>query len=165
MKYFDSSIKTLEQLKAAYRRLAKQHHPDHGGSTEAMQEINNEYTALFEILKDAHNAAADEKHQTTEAPEEFIYIINRLMQLDGLEIELCGWWLWIGGDTYKHRAALKEAGCKWSNSKKRWYWRHVEDSFGFHRGTASMAKIRSKYGSQLFTADGREQIRIAGATA
>ena len=47
MKYFDSSIKTLEQLKAAYRRLAKQHHPDHGGSTEAMQEINNEYTALF----------------------------------------------------------------------------------------------------------------------
>ena len=31
---------TIAELKAAYRRLANEHHPDHGGSNEEMQKIN-----------------------------------------------------------------------------------------------------------------------------
>lgn len=50
MKYF-ANIRTLDELKAAYRRLALKYHPDTGGSTEIMQEINNEHDALFEQLK------------------------------------------------------------------------------------------------------------------
>lgn len=34
-----------------------------------------EYDRLFAVLKDAHNAAADEEHQTNEMPHEFRDII------------------------------------------------------------------------------------------
>lgn len=35
MKYF-AGIKTLDELKAAYRRLAMKHHPDRGGDLKTM---------------------------------------------------------------------------------------------------------------------------------
>lgn len=162
-----NSCNTLDELKKAYRREAKKAHPDHGGSDEAMKQVNAEYAARFEILKNQHNATADEYHQTTEAPDEFINIINELLKLDGLEVELCGCWLWIGGNTREHKDALKAAGCRWSNNKKLWYWRHEEDGHRWHKGNKTMNQIRSKYGSQLFKGSseysGFEQ--IAGATA
>ena len=38
----------VELIEASYRVLARLHHPDRGGSTEAMQAINGAYTALRE---------------------------------------------------------------------------------------------------------------------
>lgn len=154
MKYF-INVNTLDDLKAAYRRLAMQYHPDCGGDTRIMQEINDEHDRLFEVLKAQHNASADEDNQTTETPEEFRQIIDVLLKLDGLEVELCGRWLWIGGNTRAHKEALKAAGCRWSNNKKLWYWRHAEDSKRWHRGTRTIGEIRTKYGSQAFRG-GRE---------
>ena len=37
---------TKAELKVAYRRACMKHHPDRGGSTEAMQNVNLEYTRL-----------------------------------------------------------------------------------------------------------------------
>lgn len=165
MKYF-INIKTLDELKAAYRRLAMQYHPDRGGDTETMKAINNEHDELFEQLKRQHNAKADENHQTTETPEEFRDIIEQLLKLDGLTVELCGSWLWIGGNTREHKDALKAAGCRWSNNKKLWYWRHAEDGARWSRGRRSMGEIRTKYGSQVFDASGeRSGYERIGATA
>lgn len=162
-KYF-AGVTTLDELKAAYRKLAMQYHPDRGGSVEIMQQINDEHDKLFEELKARHNETHDAQHQTTETPAEFRTILDLLFRLDGLTIELCGSWLWISGQTYSHKAELKAAGCRWSNGKKLWYWRHEEASRPWHRGTASMNEIRSKYGSTVFTKAGdveREQLRFA----
>lgn len=165
-KYF-RDVKTLDELKKEYRRLVMQNHPDRGGDTATMQAINAEYAERFEILKKAHNAAADEFHQTTETPEEFRDIIEALIKLAGLNIELCGSWLWIGGNTREHKDALKDAGCRWSNNKKMWYWHHPEDGRTWHRGKRTIDEIRTKYGSQVFGADGHERTGYAaiGATA
>lgn len=154
MKYF-AGVNTLDELKAAYRRLSLKHHPDCGGDEETMKAINAEHDELFEILKKKHNETADEYHKTTETPEEFRNIIEALLKLDGLEVELCGAWLWIGGNTKKHKAELKKAGCRWSNNKKLWYWRHPEDGAHWSKGKKSIGEIRAKYGSQVFEA-GRE---------
>lgn len=149
MKYF-AACTTLEELKKEYRRLAMIHHPDHGGDTATMQAINGEYSEAFARLKDQHNAAADEAHQTTETPEEFITIISQLLRFPGLIVELCGSWLWITGDTYAVKDQLKAAGCRWSSSKKAWYWHHPEEGHRWHKGTATMSDIRTKYGSQTY---------------
>ena len=69
-----------------------------------------------------------------------------------LIVELCGCWLWISGDTKPVKEELKAAGCRWSSSKKMWYWRHQEDGAHWSRGKKTMSQIRMKYGSQTFAA-------------
>lgn len=148
-KYFEN-VRTLDELKAEYRRLAMKHHPDRGGDLETMKAINAEHDALFEILKKQHNDSADEYHQTTETAEEFREVIAALLKLDGLTVELCGSWLWISGNTREHKDALKAAGCRWSKQKMMWYWRHPEDKRSYYRSKSTMSDIRLKYGPQVF---------------
>ena len=147
MAQFFKNVNSLDELKKEYRRLVMINHPDHGGDTATMQAINAEHDALFEALKAKHNAEHDEDHQTTETPEEFREIIEALLRMDGVEVELCGSWLWIGGNTRAHKDDLKAAGCRWSSSKKLWYWRHAEDAHRWHRGRSTIGQIRTKYGS------------------
>ena len=158
MKYF-TNCTTLDELKKAYKAAAVKHHPDMGGDTATMQRINAEYSARFEELKQAQNAAAaadttGRTKATTESAGDFIAIIAELLKLDGLTVELCGRWLWIGGETKKHRERLKAIGCRWSSSKKLWSWHFAEDGDRWHRGSKSMSQIRSKYGSTTFAHGG-----------
>ena len=51
--------------------------------------------------------------------------IVQLKQLEGLNIDLLGSWLWIGGNTKANKEALKALGCRWASKKKLWYW-HCE---------------------------------------
>ena len=96
-KYF-VNCKNLDELKKVYKHLAQKHHPDVGGDTATMQQINAEYAARFEVLKRSHNEQAAEDYSgktraTTESAGDFIQIIDHLLKMDGLEIELCGRWL------------------------------------------------------------------------
>jgi len=50
MKYF-TTIKDIDKLKIEYRRLAKENHPDIGGDSEIMKEINAEFDLAFRILE------------------------------------------------------------------------------------------------------------------
>ena len=145
--YLDKA-KTLEELKTQYRAWTKKLHPDCGGTDEQMKALNAEYEKFFNILENRHNATADEAHQTTETACEFIEILEALRNCRGLDIELCGSWLWISGNTYENRNTLKAAGCKWSKGKGKWYWRHEEEQRVHNHRSMSMEWIRSRYGSE-----------------
>lgn len=154
MTYFEN-ITTIEELKKVYRKLCQLNHPDNGGNAATMAAINTEYTAAYNRLKTAHNnrAAEDESGKTrpiNECPEEYINIISQLVTLGGLTVELCGSWVWISGDTIKHKDILKSIGCRWASKKKMWYWRSPADAVQSRGKTMDMAYIRNKYGSESY---------------
>lgn len=49
MIYF-KNVKSVEELKTTYKKLARQNHPDFGGDVEAMKIINNEFDMLCHVL-------------------------------------------------------------------------------------------------------------------
>lgn len=155
MKWFNNP-QTLEELKEQYRKLALKNHPDLGGSTKAMQEINAEYEALFARLKNVHRTASGEtytaKEETTEKAADFVNIINVLINLDGLIIEICGKWLWVSGNTKPYRETLKELHFRWSQNKTAWYY-HATPYRKKSSKSLSLDEIRDLYGSEKVKAE------------
>lgn len=150
MKWFKNP-ETLEDLKKQYHRLAMKHHPDVGGTEQAMKEINAEYATLFDRLKDTHKNAEGEFYQartaTTETAGEFMDIIEKLIHMDGVEIEVCSSWVWVTGDTKQHKDELKTLAFRWSSNKKAWYF-HRDGYKKRSKKSLSLDEIRGLYGSE-----------------
>jgi hypothetical protein len=125
IRYLIPKPETLEELKTLYKRLAFQNHPDRGGNQEVMKAINNEYDALFPILKNIHKSKEGTTYtkETTETPDAYREIINTLLRLhmDKVDIELVGSFLWITGNTKPYKDHLKKLSFKWSQNKIAWY--------------------------------------------
>ncbi len=153
MKYFNNP-KTLEELKKQYKSLALKHHPDIGGDVETMKAINAEYDVIFARLKDIHQTADGKTHEaktsSTETANEFKDIISRLIILEDVQIEICGSWLWLTGNTYQYKDTLKSLHFRYSKSKKAWYY-HNDNYSKTSRKTFTLEQIRSLYGSEVIT--------------
>lgn len=147
MKWF-TNITTLDGLRSEYRRFALLHHPDKGGSTSDMQEINNEYDILSKRLING-NPTFSEGRRTW---EHFVSaeIRTKLMEvifLEDVSIEIIGSWIWITGNTRAVKAELKEAGFKFSPNKLAWYWQYGD--YRKKNGKQfSMEEIRAMWGTE-----------------
>lgn len=156
MTYFNN-INTLEELRRQYKELLKIHHPDNGGSVEDMQNINAEYDKLFKVLKDRHESNATDNE--TENSKSNIYdwendkilreVLQQIISFSGITINLVGAWIWLDGNTYPHKEALKNIGFKWSRQRKMWHWHNGEY---VRKGNSKIAftEIENKYGSTKF---------------
>ncbi len=139
---------TPEKTKAAYRAAAKLYHPDKGGSNEMMQIVNEAY----EILKNYEGCIQiDEDDPGFEYAGILNEAINKIIHLPGIEIEVCGNWVWVTGNTKPHAKILgrKEggAGFYYASKKKAWYFR-PEEWKSSSRGSLTLDEIRDNYGSQ-----------------
>ena len=147
--YF-KQVKTIEELKKVWKALCMKYHPDRGGSTTIMQAINNEYDKLFEDLKNGYNSNRKESEvEFTEMSHEYRDILEKIMFLDGLEVELSGTWLWVGGNTKPNKDVLKENGFIWAKKKEDlslWFWRSGEYK-SKSRGKTSIESRKATYGS------------------
>lgn len=143
----------IEDIKSQYKRLALKLHPDMGGSVEQMARLNVEFDFCKAHNFNVHKAQSGAVYtdQTQDAPDDvtdqFRDIIEQLIHMEGLEIEICGSFLWVGGNTRENRDQLKQMGFRWASKKKRWFlapqgWRKKS-----HR-ELSMGEIRDSYGSQ-----------------
>ena len=168
MKYF-KNVHTLEELRKQYKELLKKYHPDNAnGSTEATQEINAEYDRLFKLLKDKHERKSDNTADSTntkqseysknmydwENDRSLREILQKIINFDGIEIEIVGAWIWLSGNTYNYKKELKELRFKWASQKKQWYF-HTDIFRKKSHKSLSMDDIRSYYGSTKVQTDSR----------
>jgi hypothetical protein len=137
-KFFKGEIKDLRELKKEYYRMAKIYHPDFGGSEKDMKELINEYEKLFELLKN---------EKTTETKYNFPEALQKIINIPGIEIEIIGDWIWVGGDTKPVKDQLSAAGFRYAGKRKMWYWK----SYPYRKRSKRhipTEELRNIYGSQ-----------------
>ncbi|MBI5297935.1 MAG: hypothetical protein HY869_20865 [Chloroflexi bacterium] len=159
--YF-ANCTTLEEAKSLYRQLALKHHPDRGGDLATMQAINAEYADFLanfakrdarERQQKAHTEnrkSAADFHDMDAVSAELKAKIEFALNLDGVEVELMGLWVWLTGNTKAHKDAIKAQGFKWSPEKTAWYFAGVPS---FNRQRRTLDEIRNMHGSTRFTRD------------
>lgn len=141
MKYF-KGVETIEELKKAYKELAKKLHPDLGGNKEEFQVMNNEYDLLFKSLK---NKKANNK-TNNKGNDNFKDIINDLIKYNELTIEIIGSWLWVSGNTYPLRDTIKNLGLLWSKGRKKWYYTTDTIGANTHYKKKTYDELKQSYG-------------------
>ena len=166
MKHF-VNVETIAELKAQYKKLAFKNHPDRGGDTVIMQEINAEYDFLIKNLisnSDASDYSTEDKKSFWESKEEHTEVerkvkeaLDKIIHLDGLEIEIIGVWIWVSGDTKPYKEILKEAGFRWNKSLVKWVFIGKKSN---GRGTMSLDQMREKHGSEKVKT--KEFLKLAG---
>ena len=156
--YFNQDeTKDLDTLKAKYKILSKQNHPDLGGCVESMKAINCEYELLFESLMRGKNIFGSNLEDALKEDKELREKVDAIISLEDIVIEICGSWIWVTGNSKPVKDKLKELGFKWARKKCAWY---------FHTGTFtkrgkksySLDDIRNRHGSKSIGKIRRKQI-------
>lgn len=142
--------KTLQELKANYKKMVYQYHPDRNGNTpendSMMKRINLAYEKYFDIVKKMETAAGSKAAGFATVDDGYREIIDAIIHLHGVNIEICGSWIWVSGDTKQYKDIFKEAGFSWAAQKKMWFWKPYETDRRRRSGW-DINKIRDVYGS------------------
>lgn len=156
------NVKTIDELKKVYRKLAMQYHPDIcklNNAEENMKQINAEYEKMFIYLQNTQTE--EQKKYNTKAGHNFNdgyrEAINSIIHLLNIEIEICGSWIWISGQTKQYKDIFKSNGYFWAGQKKKWYWRPQEYKSN-NRKSMTMDYIRNTYGSERIQNKPYEQL-------
>jgi hypothetical protein len=156
MKFFEK-CKTLDEVKSTYKKLAMQYHPDRGGDTATMQEINREYAFASARIASGADFTAEQREQEMNFSEEYRKVIEQIIYLPEIIIEQMGFWIWVTGQTKPVKEELKKAGLCFASKKMAWYFR--SDEFKAKRGgKKSLDEIRSKYGSEIINGSKRKAL-------
>jgi curved DNA-binding protein CbpA len=160
LNYF-SDCTTIEQIKKRYRELAQKFHPDKAdGNTETMKQINLQYEQFKNKKFTGINHETKKQYEQTFDPfDGYREIIDKIINLAGIQIELCGTWLWVTGvkkDDKGKQAILKELNFKFSGKKIAWYW-HAGEYHKKSKKNMTLDDIRNTYGSSTVNKQDKEQ--------
>ena len=152
------NFQTVAEVKNEYRQLVFKYHPDLGGDTKTMQDLNNAYEEALKGL-DGQTTIADGKehrYQYDEATEREVMIvlsqlISKLVEkeadLKTINVMLIGKWLWFQGDTKPYKDCFKKIGCYWHSKRKCWYYKpEAHQKRRFYYSNSSLDTLAAAYG-------------------
>lgn len=153
-KYFTfGDDESIDSIKKQYWKLARQYHPDFndGKTNEEMKQINNEYELALQNLGKI-------KNKDYRVDEDYIIVVDETLKLnmENVDIEVCGWFVYLWGETKPHKEELKKLGYRWNGKKVCWYWRPSWYTKR-NRNSWSMDKIRETWGSETVPRREREE--------
>ena len=150
---FFAGCSTVAEIKSLYKTLAFKYHPDHGGSTEMMQALNNAYEQALKDCDGKTVIGSDGKEHTyrwdAETEKTLIDMIDKLMslQMENVEVDLIGLWIWVTGDTKPHKESLGKngLGLSWHSTRLCWYFKpYAGRSWGSNASLEELAKTYGK---------------------
>lgn len=130
------------EIQRMYRKCSAQYHPDRNPAGLEMMKLVN---AAWEALQDYSGGMINEEESDWNLGDELNNALNAIIGL-GLNIEICGSWIWVSGDTKPHKEVLKAAGYRWAPKKCMWSYCGSEVRTS-SRGKFSMDDIRMRHGS------------------
>lgn len=160
-----NQFNTVSEVKQAFKKLAFQYHPDRkNGSHEAFVSMQAAYLAKLKSLNGQTSAGFDNKTHTyyynqaveSEVMEKITELLN--LKATDIEIELCGVWLWVSGNTRAYKDQLKELALRWHPKRSKWYF-HTKTNRKRKMSKMSFDQIRFAYGSKSFEAEKQEDRR------
>lgn len=154
MSDFFLHVKTPDEIRATFNRLAAVHHPGKGGVAATYREVERQYLEALkladgaEMLKQTGETYAYKYSDTAERTiaEKIDQILS--LGIEGVKVMLIGKWVWVDGDTKPRRAALKGAGMKWHSQREKWFWH--EGKWHGRRSRGSLESLARKYGLREF---------------
>lgn len=154
--YF-KDCQTLDEAKKLFWDLAKQFHPDKGGSKEQFQDLQNQFEN-FKPQSEKFEGEADKWNAF-----EYASIIKGLITIPEIEIEIIGSWIWVTGNTKPYKDRIKEIDTGdtykrgFHKKKECWYF----SPRGYRKHTSkeySLDEIRASYGGQKVEKEEQKKI-------
>lgn len=152
---FEPGTYSAAEIKKAYKAAAMKYHPDRN---PAGAEMMKAVFQAWEMLKDLEQATAEDG-ESRDFGSALNDALNAIINCTGLDIEICGSWVWVSGDTLTHKDALKGAGYRWANAKKMWYFRDEKQKRSRRGGAWDMDKIRDTHGSDKIKTKQRQALK------
>jgi hypothetical protein len=142
-----------QEVKTLYRQLARENHPDIGGDTRTMQDINAQYQRALQNLNGYKTVGTDGKERTYKYnPEYEEGIMAKVaeildLRLPHIDIQIIGLWIWVTGTKKEDRDHFNKHGVKmsWHSKRSAWYWKPYAGRSTYSKRD-TLDSLAAKYG-------------------
>ena len=138
--YFEGCL-SLNEAKQRYLAIANEYHPAKG------QDPIQLFMARLEFQQLARDPVYAFNQSSQDVQADFLNFPDVVDKLIGwrLTVEMIGSWLWVTGNTYPQREALKKMNFIYEEFKRAWYYRPAS-YWSSNSKPLPMEKIRALYG-------------------
>ena len=167
---------TEKEAKKAFHLACLKYHPDRNPAGGEMMKMILQAWAVLQEKGFPFQCEDVKEADFYDYGAEINAALNKIVGIPGIEIEVCGSWVWVGKTRYDQKEVFcphrkfdpktkevisdDEIRFRWSRDKKLWYFRpRSERCRKYGKKTLSMKEIKEKFGATKIK--GRDVIRLS----